>query len=156
MMVLEDIRSLYNVGSIFRSADAFLMNELVLTGYTPTPPRKEIAKTALGADATVPWRSVSDQEDRSQNAVQVIQDLKAGGWNVFALEITTKPKPLNQISQDMYPLCIVVGNELTGVSPEALSVCDGALEIGMFGVKHSLNVAVAAGIAMYEAVRQQP
>jgi len=155
-LILEDIRSLYNVGSIFRSADAFRLSELILTGFTPTPPRKEIAKTALGADRTVPWRSFAGNDERSQNTVDAILDMRAKGWHVFALEITTEPKPLDTLTSQHYPLCIVVGNELTGVSPEALKICEGALEIPMHGVKHSLNVAVAAGIAMYEAVRQLP
>ena len=155
-MILEDIRSLYNVGSIFRSADAFRLSELILTGFTPTPPRKEISKTALGADRTVPWRSFNEHSDRWRNTVDAITTMREGGWHTLALEITTKPQPLDMLTSEQYPLCIVVGNELTGISPQALDACEGAIEIPMYGVKHSLNVAVAAGIAMFEAVRQLP
>jgi len=148
-LILEDIRSLYNVGSIFRTSDAFLVQELVLCGFTPTPPRKEIAKTALGADSTVPWSA-------APSAVDAIATKKAGGWTVLALELTTNPVSIDRLQAGHYPLCLVVGNELTGVSAEALAACDGSVAIPMHGVKHSLNVAVATGIALYEAVRQLP
>jgi 23S rRNA (guanosine2251-2'-O)-methyltransferase len=129
---------------------------LLLTGFTPLPPRKEIAKTALGADKTVPWRSFQHAPERWMDTVDAIRVMKEGGWKVLALEITTDPRTLDSLRPDDYPLCLVVGNELTGISPQALAACDGSMEIAMHGVKHSLNVAVAAGIAMYEAVRQQP
>lgn len=148
-VVLEDIRSLYNVGSIFRTADAFLVQELVLTGFTPTPPRKEIAKTALGADATVPWSA-------APTSVEAIQAKKDAGWTVLALELTDDPIPMDSLLAEHYPLCLVLGNELTGVSADALAACNGSVAIPMHGVKHSLNVAVATGIALYEAVRQLP
>ena len=148
-VILEDIRSLYNVGSIFRTADAFRVQELVLCGFTPTPPRKEIAKTALGADATVPWSA-------ADSAVEAITAKKAAGWTVLALELTDDPAQMAGLLANHYPLCLVVGNELTGVSAEALAACHGSVAIPMHGVKHSLNVAVATGIALYEAVRQLP
>ena len=148
-LIVENVRSLYNVGSIFRSADAFRVNKIFLTGYTPTPPRKEIAKTALGADKTVPWEAAPD-------AASAIKALQAGGWTVLALELTTDAIQLDQLTPQHYPLCLVVGNELTGISDEALAVCDGSVSIPMAGVKHSLNVAVATGTALYEAMRQQP
>ncbi len=148
-VILEDIRSLYNVGSIFRSADAFLVQELILTGFTPTPPRKEIAKTALGADLSVPWTS-------SASAVDAVRERADAGWTVLALELAHDALPMASLAAHHYPLCLVVGNELTGVSAEVLQACHGAVQIPMFGVKHSLNVAVATGIALYEAVRQLP
>lgn len=148
-LILEDVRSLYNVGSIFRTADAFLVQELVLCGFTPTPPRKEIAKTALGADATVPWSAAPTAEE-------AIREKHASGWTVLALELTTDPVPMAGLPAGHYPLCLVVGNELTGISTAALHACDGSVAIPMHGVKHSLNVAVATGIALYEAVRQLP
>ena len=155
-MILEDIRSLYNVGSIFRSADSFRVQELILTGFTPAPPRKEISKTALGADATVPHQQFTGREERWMDSVAAVKHMKERGWTVLALEITTDSRPLSELQPADYPLCIVAGNELNGISEQALAECDGALEIPMHGVKHSLNVAVASGIAMYEAVRQLP
>lgn len=145
--VLEDIRSLYNVGSCFRTADAMLLERLVLTGYTPTPPRKEIDKTALGATATVPWHYEGD-------TVDAVHELRATGLAVYALEITDAGLPLDGSIPITAPVAIVVGNEIGGVSQRTLDACDGAIEIPMFGVKHSLNVAVAFGIAVWELVRR--
>lgn len=162
-VVLDDIRSLYNVGSIFRSADAFRVQQLVLTGFTPTPPRKEISKTALGADETVPWIYVP-------TAAEAVTMLKDQGAKVLAVELTEDATQITQmgnrelgtgnslpgtwhVAPGTWHLALVLGNELTGVKQEVLDLCDGAVMIPMYGVKHSLNVAVAAGIAMYEAVR---
>jgi 23S rRNA (guanosine2251-2'-O)-methyltransferase len=145
--VIEDVRSLYNVGSCFRTADAMLLERLVLTGYTPTPPRKEIAKTALGATETVPWEYIRDP-------VEAIRRLKETGYRVYALEITSNSQPLGQLVDPGYPLALVVGNEIAGVGQASLDECDGAIEIPMFGVKHSLNVAVAFGIAAWELVKR--
>jgi 23S rRNA (guanosine2251-2'-O)-methyltransferase len=146
-VVLQDVRSLYNVGSIFRSCDAFRVSRVVLTGYTPTPPRKEISKTALGADETVPWSYYSDP-------IEAVRDLRANGVTVLAVELAHNSRGVSDVSQKDFPLALVLGNEVTGVYPEVLSECEGALEIPMYGVKHSLNVAVAAGIAMF-AVTQR-
>ena len=153
-VVLEDIRSLYNVGSIFRSADAFRIERLLLTGYTPQPPRKEIRKTALGADETVPWT----YEARSTDAVAQLQ---SDGVRVFAVEIAESSIPLTTISDLLVAtpntrIALVLGNELTGVSASVMGLCEGAVEIPMFGTKHSLNVAVAAGIVMYALVAPLP
>ena len=148
-LIAEDVRSLYNVGSLFRTSDSFLVDTLVLTGFTPTPPRKEITKTALGATETVPWTSFS-------TTAEAIEAQRRDGYTVLALELTTTAKQIDAMSTTEYPVCLVVGNELTGVRPETLAICDGAVMIPMFGVKHSLNVAVAAGIALYELVRQLP
>lgn len=145
--VLEDVRSLYNVGSCFRTADAMLLRELILTGYTPTPPRPEIDKTALGATGSVPWSATPD-------TITAIERLRANGWRVFALEIAEDSIPLSRVSDLHGPIAFIVGNELTGLRPETLAACDGAIEIPMFGAKHSLNVAVAFGIAAWECVRQ--
>ncbi|HVZ40857.1 MAG TPA: RNA methyltransferase [Candidatus Kapabacteria bacterium] len=143
--ILEDIRSLYNVGSCFRTADAMLLDRLVLCGYTPAPPRKEIAKTALGATESVPWEYVQD-------TAEAIIALKGEGYRVLALEITDSGVPLDRIAYDGRPIAFVAGNEIAGVSARALAECDGAVEIPMYGVKHSLNVAVAFGIAAWELV----
>lgn len=144
--VLENIRSLYNVGSMFRTADAARIAYMYLCGYTPHPPRKEIEKTALGSTESVPW-------EHSIKTVSVIRMLKNQGFTIAALEHTTASIPY-YLYDYSYPLCIVVGNEVEGISNEVLSVCDIALEIPMFGIKHSLNVAVAYGIIVYHAVMQ--
>lgn len=146
--VLEDIRSLYNVGSCFRTADALLLRKLVLTGYTPAPPRKEIAKTALGATESVPWEYVRDSAEAARH-------LKAEGCRLYALEITDGSMRLDALPGLDYPVALIAGNEIGGVSAAALAECDGAIEIPMYGVKHSLNVAVAFGIAMWELVSQR-
>lgn len=155
IVVLENIRSRYNVGSIFRSADAFRIEQLVLTGYTPTPPSSEISKTALGSERTVPHRYVA-------SAVDAVQELQTLGWNVYALELAQPAVALHMVAtipnngKSCFPLAFVVGNELTGLTNEVLDMCNGAVYIPMYGVKHSLNVAVAAGIAMYQAVQLLP
>lgn len=145
-LLLHNIRSLYNVGSIFRTADAALIREIVLCGFTPAPPRKEIEKTALGAVDTVPW-------SYERNTADAIAALRQQGYKVLALELTDGGKFYDELHAADFPLCIVLGNEITGVDDDILDLCDGALHIPMFGVKHSLNVGVAAGIALFEAVR---
>jgi 23S rRNA (guanosine2251-2'-O)-methyltransferase len=144
--VLENVRSLYNVGSCFRTADAMLLERLVLTGYTPAPPRSEIAKTALGATETVPWEHESD-------VIAAVRRLRDEGVAVYALEITEGSTPIDAVPALRFPAALVVGNEIAGVSQAVLEHCDGALEIPMYGVKHSLNVAVAFGIGVWELVR---
>lgn len=145
-LVLHNIRSLYNVGSMFRTADSALVQQIVLCGYTPAPPRKEIEKTALGAVDTVPWRYERD-------TTRALAALRDEGYRIMALELTDICRQYDELQPSDYPLCVVVGNEITGVDDEVLAVCDGALQIPMYGVKHSLNVGVAAGIAVFEAVR---
>ncbi|NQW28954.1 MAG: RNA methyltransferase [Ignavibacteria bacterium] len=146
-VVLQDIRSLYNVGSIFRSADAFRVARLILTGYTPQPPRKEISKTALGADEVVPWLYFP-------TALEAVAHLQKENIKVFALELAHGARNVSDVQFSELPLALVLGNEVTGVYPEVLEVCEGALQIPMYGIKHSLNVAVAAGIALF-AVTQK-
>ncbi len=147
--ILENIRSAYNVGSCFRTADAMLLEQLYLTGYTPCPPKKEVLKTALGSTNSVPWQHSARTSD-------VITELKSQGYTVLALELTENSIPLQSLaSRDIIePIALIVGNELSGISQETLDMCDAALEIPMHGVKHSLNVAVAFGIGMWELVHQ--
>lgn len=145
--VLENIRSLYNVGSCFRTADAMLLDRLVLSGYTPAPPRKEISKTALGATETVPWEHYADP-------IAAITELKNRGHVIYALELTESSIPLDRLEIPSSPVALVVGNEIAGVGQATLDLCDAAIEIPMYGVKHSLNVAVAFGIAMYSVVQR--
>ncbi len=139
--ILDNVRSLYNVGSIFRTADAYWLTELLLTGYTPRPPRREIEKTALGATKTVPWRYVQDPLD-------AIQLIRADGWEIWAVEQTTHSAPLPVKVEPGKRIALVFGNEVGGVDQRVLTACDQAVEIPMHGTKHSLNVAVAFGIAV--------
>jgi 23S rRNA (guanosine2251-2'-O)-methyltransferase len=149
-VVLQDIRSMYNVGSIFRTADAMRIERIILTGYTPTPPRPEIKKTALGADETVPWSYEGD-------IFVALAAERARGSRIVALELTTTSLPISSLATvspaTPSPITLVLGNEISGVSDDVLAVCDASVEIPMEGVKHSLNVAVAAGIALYEAIQ---
>ncbi len=145
-VLLDNIRSVYNVGSIFRTSDAALVKKLYLTGYTPHPPRKDIEKTALGAIESVPW-------EYHKNPVDIIKKLREKNVKIVALEITDDSIPYYEIKPDYFPLCLVIGNEITGISDEVISMCDLAIEIPQFGIKHSLNVAVAYGIAVYELVK---
>jgi 23S rRNA (guanosine2251-2'-O)-methyltransferase len=146
-VIVHNVRSLYNVGSIFRTCDSALVSELVLCGFTPHPPRKEIEKTALGAVDSVPWRYEKD-------IFKAIQDFKERNIKVIALEITNNKRRYDSLGHNEFPLCIIVGNELTGLDDDIIASCDDAIEIPMYGVKHSLNVSVATGIAIFETVRK--
>ncbi len=142
-MILHNIRSLHNVGSVFRSCDAFGVSELILTGYTPTPPRPEINKTAIGAEEFVKWRHFEKAED-------IIQELKAGGYSILGMEQTTQSTPLNSLNINDYDnICIVMGNEVTGIDFEILDLIEDFIAIPQFGQKHSLNVSVAAAVMLY-------
>jgi 23S rRNA (guanosine2251-2'-O)-methyltransferase len=144
--LLDNIRSLYNVGSIFRTSDGALIQKLYLCGYTPRPPRKEIEKTALGATETVPWEYFASPLDALEAA-------RESGARICVLEQTTGSIPYFRVQKADFPLCLVVGNELTGVSGGIVSRADLALEIPMHGMKQSLNAAVAFGIAVFDLVR---
>ncbi len=144
-IILENIRSRSNIGSIFRSADAFLIEELILTGFTACPPHRDIHKTALGATESVKWRYEPD-------TIKVVQELKAQHHAIWAIEQTTNSRLVHEFSYDtQHPLVFILGNEVKGVDEITLSRCDGAIEINQFGTKHSLNVAVCAGIIMFHA-----
>ena len=144
--MIDNVRSLYNVGSIFRSSDGALIEKLYLVGYTPHPPRKEIDKTALGATATVPWEYQKDP-------AALMRKLKNEGIKICVLELTTESKPHFELLKSDFPICLVVGNEITGISQEIIREADMAIEIPMFGTKQSLNVAVAYGVVLYDCVR---
>jgi len=145
-LLLDNIRSLYNVGSIFRTADAARVAKLLLCGYTPHPPRREIDKTALGATATVPWEHHADP-------LAAVAELKRDGVRICVLEHTDASLPYSAVTRKEFPLCLVVGNEITGVSKELIAAADMAIEIPMFGMKQSLNAAVACGVALFELIR---
>lgn len=145
-ILLDNVRSLYNVGSIFRTSDAAGIDKIYLCGITGRPPRAEIHKAALGAEQSVPW-------EYHQNPVEIIQQLKLEGHRIVILEHTDQPHFYHEASYE-FPLCLVVGHEITGVSDEVVELADMAIEIPMFGIKQSLNVAVAYGIAIYEIIKQ--
>jgi len=148
VVVLDNIRSMHNVGSVFRSADAFLVEGICLCGYTPQPPHRDIHKTALGATETIDWIHLP-------TTVEAVQQLKEKGYKIFALEQAEGSIPLDQFKATTYfPLAIVLGNEVEGVDADVLKLCDGCIEIPQFGMKHSLNVSVAAGIVLWELVRK--
>lgn len=145
-VIADNIRSIYNVGSIFRTSDAALIEKLYLTGYTPHPPRQEIEKVALGATKSVLWEYVSNPAD-------AVRRLKSEGVKIASLEITDSSRTYYDVSKNDFPLCLVLGNELTGVSQEVIELSDISLEIPQYGYKHSMNVSVAYGIAVFELIR---
>lgn len=150
VLVLDNIRSGLNVGSIFRTADAFALSKLILCGITAQPPHREILKTALGSTETVEWEWRSD-------IVETVKELHSKGYKVYALEQTSQPVWLQDFKVEPNQLyAFILGNEVDGVEERALALCDGALEIPQFGTKHSLNVAVAAGILTWSLVRNKP
>lgn len=143
VVVLDDVRSRHNVGSVFRTADAFGMERIMLCGYTPLPPHREIEKTALGATETVPWAHEPD-------VTTALEKLRAGGYRIFAVEQTPDAIPLQgSIVPAAQPVAVVLGNELRGVSQEALDLSDGVICLDQAGAKHSLNVSVCAGIVLW-------
>lgn len=166
-VLLNSIRSNYNVGSIFRTSDGAMIKKLFLCGYTPHPPisinvissesaseksqntyhrssgSKEVLKTALGATGSVKWEYIKDP-------MEVIKQLKSEGVKICALEQTSKSKPYYKITENDFPLCLIIGNEISGVSQELIDLCDFSIEIPQYGIKQSLNVAVAYGIAVFE------
>ena len=149
VVVLDNIRSMHNVGSVFRTADAFLLEGIYLCGYTPQPPHRDIQKTALGATETVSWVHYKLVTD-------ALQALKSAGYRILAVEQTEGSVSLQYFNADPgEKLAVVFGNEVSGVEEAALGLCDGSVEIPQFGMKHSLNIAVAAGIVLWELVRKR-
>jgi tRNA G18 (ribose-2'-O)-methylase SpoU len=146
VLIIDSVRSAYNIGSLFRSADSAGIEKIILCGYCPIPPREDISKTALDADQTVAWEYVKDCSD-------AIKACKRDGYTVLAVELTDSGISYDALENKHFPLALVLGNEVSGINDACISACDGAIEIPMYGVKHSLNVAVAGGIIMYEAVR---
>jgi 23S rRNA (guanosine2251-2'-O)-methyltransferase len=147
IVVLENIRSAYNVGSVFRTSDAFLIQAIYIIGYSAKPPHKEIKKTALGAEETVTWKYF-------KTSAEAIASLRAEDFAVYAVEQaegssllhTIQPEPTEKIA-------IVFGNEVTGVDQATIGLCDGCIEIPQLGMKHSLNIATAAGVVLWEMIR---
>lgn len=144
--LLDNVRSLYNIGSMFRTADAVRLLKLYLTGISGYPPRREIDKTALGAVESVPW-------EYQDNPISVIESLKSQGVQIIVLEHTDNSRLFREIEYK-FPSCLVVGNEVFGVQDKIVDMADAAAEIPMFGVKQSLNVTIAFGIVIYEMLFQ--
>ena len=151
VVVMDNIRSMHNVGSVFRTADGFLIDGICLCGFTPQPPHRDIHKTALGATETVDWLFY-------EQTTEAVTALKERGYKVYAIEQTEGSISLEQF-KEQYPnvkdefLAFVFGNEVDGVSEEVIAACDGVIEIPQWGMKHSLNISVAAAIVLWEFVR---
>jgi len=147
VVILDNIRSAYNVGSIFRTADAARIEHIHVTGFTPTPEHPRVAKTALGAEHTVPWSHDADP-------FSLLDRLEADGLTLAALEQTDASTDLGDVTAAQFPIAIVLGNEVKGVRQAIIDRCDLALEIPQYGAKHSLNVSVAFGIAAFGIVER--
>lgn len=144
VVVLDNVRSQHNIGSVFRTGDAFLVEEIILCGITATPPQPEIHKTALGAEDSVKWNYVEETTD-------AVKRLKAEGYTVYAIEQTENSLMLDELKPDISgKYAVVFGHEVHGVSQEAIDLCDHCIEIPQFGTKHSLNVSVTAGIVIWD------
>jgi tRNA G18 (ribose-2'-O)-methylase SpoU len=147
-ILLDNVRSLHNVGSAFRTADAFRIEKIILTGITGTPPHREIQKTALGATESVAW-------EYSESTYSALQKLKADGYTIVIVEQTTDSIALQTFEAITHAkYCLVFGNEVNGVSEEAITLGDQALEIPQLGTKHSLNISVCLGIVVWEVFRK--
>jgi tRNA G18 (ribose-2'-O)-methylase SpoU len=148
ILILDDIRSLHNIGSVFRTADAFLIEKIILCGITATPPNKEIHKTALGATETVSW-------EHHENVLEVITNLKKENVLTIAIEQVESAIFLQdfQVGKNQ-KYALIFGNEVYGVAQEAVAICDGCIEIPQLGTKHSLNIAVSAGIVVWDLFKK--
>jgi len=149
IVVMDNIRSMHNIGSVFRTADAFLLEAIYLCGYTAQPPHRDINKTALGATETVVWKHFT-------TTVDAVKELQTNGYKVYAIEQVE-----NSISLEKFNIradektAVVFGNEVEGVQQEVIAMCEGCIEIPQLGMKHSLNISVAAGIVLWEIVRNK-
>ncbi len=147
-IILDNIRSLSNIGSVFRTSDAFLINEIILCGITAKPPHREIQKTALGATDSVAWRYF-------ENTVDAVKELQQQKVKVYAIEQADEAEMLDTIELDFNnQIAFVLGNEVKGVQQEIVSMSDGCIEIPQFGTKHSLNISITAGVVIWEAFQQ--
>ena len=142
-IILDNVRSAINVGSIFRTSDAFLIENIILCGITATPPDKEIRKAALGSTDSVKWEFF-------ENTIDAVSRLKAEGYHIIGIEQADKSTMLNDIRLPNKPIAIIMGNEVTGVAQEVMDVCNTVIEIPQFGTKHSLNISVTSGIVIWE------
>jgi 23S rRNA (guanosine2251-2'-O)-methyltransferase len=141
-VILENIRSAYNVGSMFRTSACFNLEKVYLVGITATPPHPGVEKTALGATSIIPW-------EKWEATLPLVQKLKSEGYLILALELTNKSIPIQDLKEAENPIALIVGNEVDGVSQDALSLANKVIKIPLYGKKESLNVAVAFGIAVF-------
>jgi 23S rRNA (guanosine2251-2'-O)-methyltransferase len=146
IVILDDVRSMHNVGSTFRTGDAFAVTALYLCGYTPAPPHRDIHKTALGATETVQWQHFA-------STTEAIIQARNEGYKIYAVEQAHGSTMLNELEWHGDKIALVFGNEVSGVSDEALALADGAIEIPQWGSKHSLNISVTVGVVLWEMVR---
>ena len=145
-VIVDNVRSIHNVGSFFRTADGAWIEELILTGITGTPENRALHKTALGAQDTVNWSYQTD-------SLEAVDFIRQKGYRIIALEITSTPTLVHDIRLEDFPAALIIGNELSGIRPEIVKEADYALEIPQYGTKQSLNVSVAFGIALFDLVR---
>jgi len=148
IVILDNVRSLNNIGSIFRTCDAFLIQKIYLCGITATPPHKDINKTALGATDTVSW-------EHAENAIDVVKQLQQQNFKVFAVEQAENSIMLHNFLPEPTEACAVIfGNEVKGVQQEVVNACNGVIEIPQLGSKHSLNIAVSTGIVIWDIFKK--
>jgi 23S rRNA (guanosine2251-2'-O)-methyltransferase len=145
-VLLDNVRSMYNVGAFFRAGDGAAVEELLLSGITARPPKRAISKTALGAEESVKWQSAADP-------VKAVMELRDRNYEIAAIETTVHAVDLF-VWKPRFPVCVVFGHEVDGIRPELSSLCDTHIRIPMLGIKHSLNVATAGGIVLYELLRK--
>lgn len=144
VLVLDNVRSMHNVGSVFRTADAFLLKGIILCGYTPVPPHRDIQKTALGATDTVEW-------EYYPTTVEAVTALKEAGFTIMAVEQAVNSVMLDKFIPEVNePLALVFGNEVAGVDGAVMQLADGCIEIPQLGMKHSLNISVSTGIVVWD------
>jgi 23S rRNA (guanosine2251-2'-O)-methyltransferase len=149
IVVLENIRSAYNVGSVFRTCDAFLIEAIFIIGYSAKPPHKEIKKTALGAEDTVEWKYF-------KTTAEAIDELKIKKYKVYAVEQVEGSYKLHAATfKQNEKIAVIFGNEVAGIEQSTILLCEGCIEIPQFGMKHSLNIATAAGVVLWELIRNQ-
>ncbi len=145
IVILDDVRSMHNVGSVFRTCDAFAVEALYLCGYTPAPPHRDIHKTALGATETVKWKNFP-------TTIEAVDDARNAGYKILAVEQAHNSTMLQELNWRNEKTALIFGNEVTGVNDEVLSMVDGCIEIPQWGSKHSLNISVSVGIVLWEMV----
>jgi len=142
-IVLDNVRSSLNVGSVFRTSDAFLIEKIILCGITPTPPNKDIRKSALGSTNSVDW-------DYENNTIDAVLKLKKNNYQIIGVEQVKESTMLNNFNISKDPIAIIFGNEVDGVNNDVINLCNEIIEIPQFGTKHSLNISVSSGIVIWE------
>jgi tRNA G18 (ribose-2'-O)-methylase SpoU len=149
IILLDDVRSMNNVGSVFRTADAFLIEAIYLCGFTPVPPHREIQKTALGATETVTWK-------HAESALETIRKLKESGWKIYSIEQAENSISLSDfVPAENEKSVLIFGNEVEGVRQELVNESDAVIEIPQYGMKHSLNISVSVGIVVWDVLEKR-